>query len=202
MFLVVVDYGEVDYLWLEDHALLVTDVDAAHEVFSLLNREMDKRKKLLVKHRVEKVTKLNESIPFIVVLIDEFAEINRDEKSLAMVDRLLRVGRKTGIHIVAATQRLSHTTIKGAGDIKHNFPARLSFRCDAVNSRMVLGDDCDAAARLPNVKGRCIFRDGEKPVELQTFLLPPERAEKLIREIPAKGQVFSIEPAPCLLPAR
>jgi S-DNA-T family DNA segregation ATPase FtsK/SpoIIIE len=200
MFMVVVDYGEVDYLWLEDRALLVTDVDKANEVFTLLNREMDRRKKLLVKNRVEKVTKLKEQIPFIVVLIDEFAEINQDEASIKMVDRLLRVGRKTGIHIVAATQRLSHTTVKGAGDIKHNFPARLSFRCDAVNSRMVLGDDCDLASRLPEDKGRCVFRFGD-PVELQTFLIEPEKAEKLIMQLP-RNEVFHIDESPALLPPR
>lgn len=191
MYMVVVDYGEVDYLWLEDRALLVTDTERANKVFTLLNQEMDRRKKLLVKHRVEKVTKLKEQIPFIVVLIDEFAEINQDEASVKMIDRLLRVGRKTGIHIVAATQRLSHTTVKGAGDIKHNFPARLSFRCDSVNSRMILGEDCDLASKLPDTKGRCIFRFGD-PVELQTFLIDPEKAEKLINQLPQR-EVFTIE---------
>jgi S-DNA-T family DNA segregation ATPase FtsK/SpoIIIE len=200
MFMVVVDYGEVDYLWLEEKALLVTDVDSAYEVFGKLNIEMDRRKKLLKKYRVEKVTKLPETIPFIVVLIDEFAEINQDERSIKLVDRLLRVGRKTGIHIVAATQRLSHTTVKGAGDIKHNFPARLSFRCDAVNSRMILGDDCDLASKLPDIKGRAIFRNG-MPIELQTFLIEPDRAEKLINQIPHR-QVFDLEQSPILLPPR
>lgn len=201
MFMVVVDYGEVDYLWLENHALLVTDQEKALQVFQLLNKEMDRRKKLLVKYRVEKVTKLPEPIPFIVVLIDEFVEIKDDEKSIKLVDRLCRVGRKTGIHIVAATQRLSHTAVKGAGDIKHNFPARLSFRCDAVNSRMILGDDCDMASKLPNVKGRAIFRNGES-VELQTFRIDPQLAEKLVNQLPYKQEVFKVEQSPILLPPR
>lgn len=200
MYMVVVDYGEVDYLWLEDKALLVTDVDKAHQVFAMLNKEMDKRKKLLVKHRVEKVTKLKEQIPFIVVLIDEFAEINQDEDSVKMVNRLLRVGRKTGIHIVAATQRLSSTTIKGAGDIKHNFPARLSFLCDAVNSRMILGEDCDLASKVGGVKGRAIYRHGD-PVEIQTFRIDPERAEILVNQLPQR-EVFRVEQSPALLPPR
>lgn len=202
IFMIVVDYGEVDYLWLADKALLVTDVEKAFEVFGLLNEEMDRRKKLLVKNRVVKITELKEKIPFIVVLIDEFAETNQHQDSVKLIDRLLRVGRKTGIHIVAATQRLSHTTIKGAGDIKHNFPARLSFRCDSVNSRMILGDDCDLASKLPQIKGRAIFRYGE-PVELQTFLIEPEQARELIHSIPTqKREVFHLEPTPPMLPAR
>ena len=201
MYMVIVDYGEVDYLWLENHALLVTDQEKAYEVFKLLNKEMDRRKKLLVKYRVEKVTRLPEPIPFIVVLIDEFVEIKDDEKSIKLVDRLCRVGRKTGIHIVAATQRLSHTAVKGAGDIKHNFPARLSFRCDAVNSRMILGDDCDLASKLPDVKGRAIFRNGE-PVEIQTFKIDPPLAERLVRQIPYRQEVFKVEQPSILLPPR
>jgi len=204
LYLVVIDYGEVDYFWLEDHALLVTEVEDGRKVLELLNKEMDRRNKLLRKHRAVKVQELPDKIPFIVVLIDEFVEMAEDEESVSFVNRLLRKGRKAGIHIVAATQRLSHNSMKGAGDIKHNFPARFTFRCDAVNSRMVLGEgpQGDAASRVPNIKGRGIYCDSDKVHEIQTFYIPPKQAEKLVEELPAKRQVFHIEQPPPMLPAR
>ncbi|RCL02694.1 MAG: S-DNA-T family [Candidatus Tokpelaia sp. JSC188] len=82
-----------------------------------------------------------ESMPYIVVIIDEMADLmmvsGKDIEEA--VQRLARMARASGIHLIIATQRPSVDIITGT--IKANFPTRISFAVTTkTDSRTILGD--------------------------------------------------------------
>jgi S-DNA-T family DNA segregation ATPase FtsK/SpoIIIE len=83
----------------------------------------------------------NKKLPFIVVIVDEMADLmivaGKDIESL--VQRLAQMARAAGIHIIMATQRPSVDVITGV--IKANFPTRVSFQVTSkIDSRTILGE--------------------------------------------------------------
>lgn len=92
-------------------------------------------------------------LPRILIMIDEFADLNMQDKEARrdkdhpantfpkadfLLQRIVQVGRATGIHVIAATQRTSVKII--TGDIKANFPCRISLRLPTQDdSRTILG---------------------------------------------------------------
>jgi DNA segregation ATPase FtsK/SpoIIIE, S-DNA-T family len=80
-----------------------------------------------------------EPIPYILILIDELADLMMLERANVeeSVTRLAQMARAVGMHLVLATQRPSVDVITGL--IKANFPSRISFRvATRVDSRTVL----------------------------------------------------------------
>jgi S-DNA-T family DNA segregation ATPase FtsK/SpoIIIE len=82
-----------------------------------------------------------EPMPFIVVIIDEVADLmmvaGKDIEGA--VQRLGQMARAAGIHVVMATQRPSVDVITGT--IKANFPTRMSFQVTSkIDSRTILGE--------------------------------------------------------------
>ncbi|WP_158802801.1 MULTISPECIES: DNA translocase FtsK 4TM domain-containing protein [unclassified Acidisoma] len=82
-----------------------------------------------------------ESLPFLVVIIDEMADLMMVAgKEIEMaVQRLAQMARAAGIHVIMATQRPSVDVITGT--IKANFPTRISFQViSKFDSRTILGE--------------------------------------------------------------
>ncbi|MDI6029425.1 DNA translocase FtsK [Corticibacterium sp. UT-5YL-CI-8] len=82
-----------------------------------------------------------EHMPFIVVIIDEVADLmmvaGKDIEGA--VQRLGQMARAAGIHVIMATQRPSVDVITGT--IKANFPTRMSFQVTSkIDSRTILGE--------------------------------------------------------------
>ena len=82
-----------------------------------------------------------EPMPFIVVVIDEMADLmmvaGKDIEGA--VQRLAQMARAAGIHVIMATQRPSVDVITGT--IKANFPTRISFQVTSkIDSRTILGE--------------------------------------------------------------
>ena len=87
---------------------------------------------------LEDLPGLEVRMPYIVILVDEYADlmmVNKEvEKSLI---RLAAKSRAAGLHLILTTQRPSADVVTGL--IKSNLPARICFRvADKSNSRVVL----------------------------------------------------------------
>lgn len=89
-----------------------------------------------------------DDVPYIVVVIDEFADLILQDKDKQFYNKLCKLAQKcraAKIHIVLSTQRPSADIISGA--IKANFPARIVCKtASKVDSRIIL--DCNGAENL------------------------------------------------------
>ena len=136
----------------EEEAIL-TDTQKAVYTLNALCVEMDERYNLLRLASVKKISEYNAKftsrrlnpnkghrfMPYIVVIIDEFADMimtaGRDVE--VPITRLAQLARAIGIHLVIATQRPDVKVITGL--IKANFPARIAFRVSSmIDSRTIL----------------------------------------------------------------
>jgi S-DNA-T family DNA segregation ATPase FtsK/SpoIIIE len=89
----------------------------------------------------ESMTIKNEIFPYIVVIIDEIADLmmTAGKDIEGSVQRLAQMARAAGIHLIMATQRPSVDIITGV--IKANFPTRISFQVvSRFDSRTILGE--------------------------------------------------------------
>jgi len=126
-----------------------------------------------------KIKDTTDIIPYIVVMIDELADLMMVAQAdiESAITRLAQLSRAVGIHIVLATQRPSVDVITGV--IKANFPARISFKvATKVDSRTVL--DMNGADKLLG-KGDMLFLEPgtEKPLRAQGGLISDNEIEKV-----------------------
>ena len=97
-------------------------------------------------------------LPYIILIIDEFADLIIQDQNDAFYNRLCRLAQKcrmAKIHIVLATQRPSSVFIRG--ELKANFPARIGCRtASGVDSRIIM--DTNGCQNLIG-NGDCLIRD-------------------------------------------
>jgi S-DNA-T family DNA segregation ATPase FtsK/SpoIIIE len=152
---------------------------------------MEERYQLLAKvgaRNIDAYNEKQESIPYIVVIIDELADlmmVSRDQIESA-ITRLAQLSRAVGIHLILATQRPSVDVITGV--IKANFPSRISFKvASKVDSRTVL--DANGADKLLGRGDMLFMRPGEsKLIRAQGTLVKDKEIEKVVNFIKAQAE--------------
>jgi len=218
--LVLIDPKKVElsiYTEIENHFLgylpdseepIITETKKVINTVNSLCIEMDDRYNLLKKGRARNIKEYNEKftkrqlnpekghrfLPFIVLVIDEFADlIMTAGKEIELpIGRLAQLARAVGIHLIIATQRPSVNIITGL--IKANFPARLAFKVTSkVDSRTIL--DTGGADQLVG-QGDMLLSVGGKMVRLQCAFIDTPEVEKMVDYI-ADQQGF---PTPFFLP--
>jgi S-DNA-T family DNA segregation ATPase FtsK/SpoIIIE len=121
-------------------------------------------------------------LPYIVVVVDEFADLMLSKSGKAIeisISRLAAKARASGIHIVLATQRPSTDIITGV--IKANFPTRVSFRVFTnIDSRVIL--DGTGAEKLLG-KGDMLFKQGIDIVRMHSAFVNEDEIEALVDKL-------------------
>ena len=123
-----------------------------------------------------------EKMPFIVVVIDEMADLmmvaGKEVENL--VQRLAQMARASGIHLVTATQRPSVDVITGT--IKANFPSRLSYKvASKFDSRTILNEM--GAEQLLGSGDMLFLENGANLKRLHGGFLSEGEIEKVVKSI-------------------
>jgi S-DNA-T family DNA segregation ATPase FtsK/SpoIIIE len=133
--------------------------------------EMEKRYKMIAEKGAKNIDSYNrmvrddEKLPYIVVIIDELADLmyTASSEAEAAIVRLAQMARASGIHMIIATQRPSVDVITGI--IKANFPTRIAFRVTSkVDSRTIL--DTNGAEHLLDKGDMLMLLPGARIVRL------------------------------------
>jgi S-DNA-T family DNA segregation ATPase FtsK/SpoIIIE len=174
-----------------DDEPVITDIQKVKYTLNSLNVEMDQRYDLLKKAHARNVKEYNKKfisrrlnpekghrfMPYIVVVIDEFADlIMTAGKEIELpIARIAQLARAVGIHMIIATQRPSTNIITGV--IKANFPARIAFKvASMIDSRTIL--DTPGANQLIG-KGDMLIAQGSNMTRVQCAFIDTPEVEQL-----------------------
>ncbi|MFO7830075.1 MAG: DNA translocase FtsK, partial [Bacteroidales bacterium] len=170
---------------------IITETQKVVNTLNSLCIEMDHRYDLLKSAHVRNIKEYNTKfiarklnpekghkyLPYIVVVIDEFADLimTAGKEIEGPIARLAQLARAIGIHLIIATQRPSTNIITGV--IKANFPARLAFRVSSmVDSRTIL--DTPGANQLIG-RGDMLITSGSDLIRLQCAFIDTPELDKI-----------------------
>ncbi len=206
MKLVVVDPKEVEfslYANLDKHFLaklpdeedaIITDTKKVIKTMNSLCQEMDDRYSLMKLANVRHISDYNKAflarklnpmkghkfMPYIVVIIDEFADLimTAGREIEQPLGRLAQKARAIGIHLIFATQRPTTTVI--TGNMKSNFNTRISFKVNSsVDSKTIL--DATGANRLIG-RGDMLVLQNDL-VRVQCALIDTDEIKRVVKFI-------------------
>ncbi len=175
-------------------APVVTDPKRAAQALKKIVNEMERRYELFSATGTRNIEGYNENVrkhnlteeikqpqlPFIVVLVDELADLMMVASSDVedAIIRLAQMARAAGIHLIIATQRPSVDVITGI--IKANIPSRIAFAVSSsIDSRTIL--DMGGAEKLLGRGDMLFFPVGaSKPVRVQGAFLSDQEVENIV----------------------
>ena len=148
---------------------------------------MNTRDILSYNDKISKEKKVGEKIPFIIIIIDELADLmmvaSKDIEGY--ITRIAQKARAVGIHLVLATQRPSVDVITGI--IKANFPARIAFQvAQKTDSRTII--DQNGAEKLLG-KGDMLYQSpmSSYPVRIQGAFISEDEVMAVVTHLRTLG---------------
>ncbi|MBR3743786.1 MAG: DNA translocase FtsK 4TM domain-containing protein [Bacteroidales bacterium] len=176
--------------------VIITDTTKVVHTLRSLCSEMDARYDLLRDAGVRKITEYNEKflnrklnplkghkyLPYIVVVIDEFADLlmTAGREVEEPIARLAQKARAVGIHLVIATQRPTTDVITGT--IKANFNSRIAFKVNSgVDSKTII--DASGAQRLIGRGDMLVLYPGSDIVRVQCAMIDTPEIERITKFI-------------------
>ncbi len=164
---------------LQEHS--VRDIQSYHK--NIVEPALAKLRGLSPEEAAESGVKLPETMPYIVVVIDELADIMQTypRELEAAIVRLAQMSRAVGIHLMLSTQRPSVNVITGL--IKANVPGRIAMQvASQIDSRTIL--DMVGAEKLLGA-GDMLFLSGEmaQPTRIQSAFITEGELKKVVKFI-------------------
>jgi len=175
----------------DEEDAIITDTQKVVNTVNSLCVEMDERYELLKNAHCRNIKEYNfkfkqrklnpekghKFLPYIVLVIDEFADLimTAGKEIETPIARLAQLARAIGIHLIVATQRPSVNIITGT--IKANFPARIAFRVTSkIDSRTIL--DAGGADQLIG-RGDMLLSTGNDLIRIQCAFVDTPEVEKI-----------------------
>lgn len=177
---------------------VITEPKKAFQALQYCICEMERRYAILDKAGVRDIKSFNkrvkernlaqEKLPYLVVIIDEFADLmaTTGKELESTLARLAAMSRAVGIHLVLATQRPSIDVITGL--IKANIPSRIAFMvAGKFDSRIII--DMVGAEKLLG-RGDMLFSGAQDPfpVRIQGAYVSEEEVERAVAHVRTLGE--------------
>lgn len=139
--------------------------------------------KLQKQHDPESGEPSPDTMPYIVIVIDEMADLMSayPNELEAVIVRIAQMSRAVGIHLILSTQRPDVSVITGI--IKANIPARIALQVSSqVDSRTIL--DTKGAEQLLGA-GDMLYQSGDmsKPVRIQSAFITESEVKKVVKHL-------------------
>jgi S-DNA-T family DNA segregation ATPase FtsK/SpoIIIE len=177
---------------------VITEPKKAFQALQYCLCEMERRYALLDGMGVREITSYNkriverniatEKLPYIVVIIDEFADLmaTTGKELESTVARLAAMSRAVGIHLVLATQRPSIDVITGL--IKANIPSRIAFMVASKMDSRIIIDQVGAEKLLG--KGDMLYASATDPfpVRIQGTFVSDNEVENVVEFVKQYGE--------------
>lgn len=188
-------YAGIPHLLMDE---IICDTDKAIRSLNWAISEMERRIKFLADVNYRDIDEYNadcakngfEKMPRIVIIVDEFADLMSTGKKAVedTVNRIARLARAVGIHLVLATQRPSVDVISGT--IKNNFPSRVAFKVtSSFDSKTIL--DAVGADKLLGYGDMLYMMPGASELErMQGAFISNEEVKRVVDFVKSKNDAY------------
>ncbi|HLS23407.1 MAG TPA: DNA translocase FtsK [Pseudogracilibacillus sp.] len=167
---------------------IVLEMDERYELFSETGTRNIEAYNKYIHEQNERTGEKEPLLPYIVVLIDELADLMMVASSDVedSITRLAQMARAAGIHLIIATQRPSVDVITGV--IKANIPSRIAFSVSSqVDSRTIL--DMAGAEKLLGRGDMLYIPVGKsKPIRVQGAFVSDDEVDRVVNHCKAQQE--------------